>query len=205
METALYIGTAILTIAWSVWTYLTWSDRSRLEDYTGKRFYLIASPSGYFLLLALAGWWREVLGLPSVMGSVGVGCGALFYGFAAAALWAPVFRSRRITEDTLVGTLCIYLLACLSFASAYLLAWELAPAAFSFASGASESRTFADFVYFSFVTATTLGYGDMTPQQPIARLLTSFEAMIGPIYLAIMVARLVGMHISQSLKPSKRS
>lgn len=58
METALYIGTAILTIAWSVWTYLTWSDRARLEDYTGKRFYLIASPSGYFLLLALAGWQR---------------------------------------------------------------------------------------------------------------------------------------------------
>ncbi|UCF97018.1 MAG: hypothetical protein JSV89_17855 [Spirochaetaceae bacterium] len=58
METAFYIGTAILTIAWSVWTYLTWSDRSRLEDYTGKRFYLIASPSGYFLLLALAGWQR---------------------------------------------------------------------------------------------------------------------------------------------------
>jgi hypothetical protein len=58
MEMALYIGTAILTIAWSVWTYLTWSDRARLEDYTGKRFYLIASPSGYFLLLALAGWQR---------------------------------------------------------------------------------------------------------------------------------------------------
>jgi hypothetical protein len=58
MEMALYIGTAILTIAWSVWTYLTWSDRSRLEDYTGKRFYLIASPSSYFLLLALAGWQR---------------------------------------------------------------------------------------------------------------------------------------------------
>jgi hypothetical protein len=61
METALYIGTAILTIAWSVWTYLTWSDRSRLEDYTGKRFYLIASPSSYFLLLALAGWQRVQL------------------------------------------------------------------------------------------------------------------------------------------------
>ena len=61
METALYLGTAILTIAWSVWTYLTWSDRSRLEDYTGKRFYLIASPSGYFLLLALAGWQRVQL------------------------------------------------------------------------------------------------------------------------------------------------
>lgn len=58
MEMALYIGTAVLTIAWSVSTYLTWSDRSRLEDYTGKRFYLIASPSGYFLLLALAGWQR---------------------------------------------------------------------------------------------------------------------------------------------------
>ena len=152
-------------------------------------------------LLALAGWWREVLGLPSVMGSVGVCCAALFFGFAAAALWAPVFRSRRITEDTLVGTLCIFLLACLSFASAYLLAWELAPAAFSFAGGASGSHTFADFVYFSFVTATTLGYGDVVPVGTLIRSLVILQTVAGVLYVSIAVARLVALHAAGGEAP----
>ena len=58
METALYIGTAVLTILWSVWTYLVWSDKSALEEFSGRRFYLIAAPSAYFLLLALSGWQK---------------------------------------------------------------------------------------------------------------------------------------------------
>jgi len=61
METALYIGTAVLTILWSVWTYLVWSDKSALEEFSGRRFYLIAAPSGYFLLLALSGWQKTQL------------------------------------------------------------------------------------------------------------------------------------------------
>lgn len=57
-ETALYIGTGVLTILWSVWTYSLWSDKSALEEASGRRFYLIAGPSGYFLLLALSGWQK---------------------------------------------------------------------------------------------------------------------------------------------------
>jgi hypothetical protein len=89
MEMALYIGTAILTIAWSVWTYLTWSDRARLEDYTGKRFYLIASPSGYFLLLALAGWQRvQVIRLDLI--------GLAVYDILILLCWIPLLIARGL-------------------------------------------------------------------------------------------------------------
>ena len=51
--------------------------------------------------------------------------------------------------------------------------------------------------YFSFVTLTTLGYGDITPESMMARNLTIIEATIGQIYLTVLVARLVGLHISE--------
>lgn len=56
MDTIIYLGTAVFTVSWSVWTYLTWSDRARLPENSGLRFLLILGPSAYFLLIALAGW-----------------------------------------------------------------------------------------------------------------------------------------------------
>ncbi|MBN1835527.1 MAG: hypothetical protein JW820_06730 [Spirochaetales bacterium] len=58
METAIYLGTAALTILWSVWIYRVWSQRARLRESDAGRFYHIIAPSGYFVLLALAGWER---------------------------------------------------------------------------------------------------------------------------------------------------
>ena len=55
-----------------------------------------------------------------------------------------------------------------------------------------------DYVYFSFVTLTTLGYGDITPLTPVAQTLAWLEAVVGQLYLAILVARLVGLHIVHS-------
>ena len=58
METILYICTAALTIAWSVYTYIAWTDKERRGEYVLGRFFLIIGPSAYFLLLILAGWSR---------------------------------------------------------------------------------------------------------------------------------------------------
>ncbi len=58
-------------------------------------------------------------------------------------------------------------------------------------------------LYFSFSTLTTLGYGDIVPVSPLARMLTSVEAITGQLYLTVLVARLVGLHITESL--SQRS
>jgi voltage-gated potassium channel len=56
------------------------------------------------------------------------------------------------------------------------------------------------FSYYSFVTLTTLGYGDITPLTPVARSLSLLEAITGQLYIAILIARLVGIHIAQSMK-----
>ena len=58
METILYICTAALTVAWSVFTYIAWSDKERRGEYVVGRFFLMLGPSAYFLLLILAGWSR---------------------------------------------------------------------------------------------------------------------------------------------------
>ena len=58
MDTPIYLGTAALTILWSVWIYQGWSQRARLRESDTGRFYHIIAPSGYFVLLALAGWER---------------------------------------------------------------------------------------------------------------------------------------------------
>jgi hypothetical protein len=60
METILYVITALLAIAWSVYTYIRWSDRERRGEYVVGRFIHIIGPSGYFLLLVLAGWSRSL-------------------------------------------------------------------------------------------------------------------------------------------------
>ncbi len=59
-------------------------------------------------------------------------------------------------------------------------------------------------VYFSFVTLTTLGYGDIVPTSATARMLAAAEAVTGQLYLAVLVARLVGLHISQSPRDPRR-
>jgi hypothetical protein len=56
-------------------------------------------------------------------------------------------------------------------------------------------------LYYSMVTLTTLGYGDITPLNPIARMFAALESFIGQLYVAILVARLVGIQISQSREP----
>ena len=53
------------------------------------------------------------------------------------------------------------------------------------------------FLYFSFVTLTTLGYGDITPVHPLARSMATIEALTGQLYIAVLVARLIGLHIIQ--------
>ena len=112
-----------------------------------------------------------------------------------------VVRGTQVTLDTIVGSACGYLLLGLLFAMVCALIEWLAPGSYSMpapdagaAGGRYELRTL---LYFSFVTLTTLGYGDVQPLSNPARAMAVGEAVIGQLYLAILIARLVGMHISQ--------
>lgn len=117
----------------------------------------------------------------------------LFLALVAIRILAFVLRSRQVDLGIVLGSVCVYLLLALLWGTAYGLLERLHPGAFAYpsASGGGAGTTLQ---YFSFVTITTLGYGDVQPVIPIARALSVVEAVFGQMYLVILVARLVGLH-----------
>ena len=107
-----------------------------------------------------------------------------------------VLFTGSITSNDIVGAICIYMLLGLIWAILYLLLALTTPGAFNGLPQAPWLDNFAAAVYFSFVTITTLGYGDISPALPVARFLVIMEAIVGVFYMAILVASLVGVRMS---------
>jgi len=130
--------------------------------------------------------------------------GAGYSGFiliAIISMLRSVFKAREASADRIVGSICIYLMIGMFFAFVFATLDILDPNMFRFGFHATpEVYEFRQYLYFSYTTLTTLGYGDMIPLMPISRLLASIEAMVGPVYLAIMVAGLVGQYVSESFQ-----
>ena len=123
------------------------------------------------------------------------GVGALFFTSVALVLLTRIMSVHtRVTGELIAGSVAVYLLLGIVFAYLFELVNLISPGSFSFVDRPVLEDP--DFFYFSLVTLTTLGYGDITPLAPIARGLATLEALIGPLYLTVLVARLVGMRIS---------
>ncbi len=155
------------------------------------------------LLLAVpmfVGRWSSYFLADPVLLNAGYGFGAAFFLFNAATILSHILRQREVTGDMIYGAVCAYLLIGMSWAFAFSLMELLEPGSFVMATPdrASTGNVLPDFFYYSFVTLTTLGYGDITPVNPPARALSTLEAVVGQIYLTVLIARLIGLHISQS-------
>ncbi|MCP4288275.1 MAG: hypothetical protein GY792_28220, partial [Gammaproteobacteria bacterium] len=117
-------------------------------------------------------------------------------------LFKYVFETRIITRDVLYAAVAIYLLLGAVFVPAYglvdTLTFELSDgtlhAFVGGSTGADELFAWQDFIYFSYVTLTTLGYGDILPTTMVAKAAVAFEAIIGVMYLTIIMARLVSLY-----------
>jgi hypothetical protein len=156
-------------------------------------------------LAALAFAWSGHLSLDPAQAmlhdAIHHGLMMLFLGFAVAVILGNIFARRAISGDDVLGTICGYLLASGCFANAYALAEVFVPGSFSVAQESaalrdSHTRT-ALFNYFSMVTLTTVGYGDITPVRPPATAIAMLEAVFGQFYIAIVVAQLVGLRMAQ--------
>ena len=129
--------------------------------------------------------------------------GLAYFGFTAGDTCYWLLTRSRIGVNELAAAACIYLLLGLTGAFVFmLLDLTVPPAVVSIAGGefaemVPRPETFNGYVYFSFTTLTTLGYGDLVPAHPVSRAFATLEAILGQIFLAIMIARLVGLHISQ--------
>jgi voltage-gated potassium channel Kch len=121
---------------------------------------------------------------------------SLLYGFYGVALILPYVLSQRIvTLSVILGAICVYVFIGNVFATIYGFGAAVDPGVFDPPQDASATTT--GFGYFSFVTLTTLGYGDITPAAAWIRSVAVVEALVGQIFLVVLVARLVGMHIAQ--------
>lgn len=124
----------------------------------------------------------------------------VFLGLVIATLVAALLRADRVTTDTMLGGICVYLLLGVLWVSAFTLLETVAPGSVLLGgealSAQAEAFRYSELLYFSFVTLTTLGYGDVLPATAAARALAAGEAVIGQLYVAIFVARLVGLHLA---------
>lgn len=139
------------------------------------RWVALVAPSGALAI------WREASTLVSLL---------LF----AATVAAQVYRRGPVTHHRIQGAVAVYLLLGLIWANAYEILHLVQPGAFSGVLGA-EPPVPQTWNYYSFVTLTTMGYGDIAPVHPVARSLAIAEALTGQLFLAVTLARLVALHV----------
>ena len=167
--------------------------------------------------------WALILGLPAIamrivsaftedssrVNAVIVSLTALFIGFLIWNLLHDLSKGDRSTGERIFGALCAYIFIGLLFALIYSHMEFRQPGTFATSQAIlaedalTESNLFPIFTYFSFVTLTTLGYGDISPIAEHARTLAWFEALLGQLYLAVMVAGFVALHISESMQTKR--
>jgi voltage-gated potassium channel len=150
------------------------------------------------LPMFLSIWISHFVFLPQLR-LTGYGFGVLFLGYTAVLILRHVFQSREVTRDVIHGALVVYLLLGILGGFVFALLEGLRPGSFDIPGGMIEENRLL-FIYYSFITLTTLGYGDITPLTAPACSLSLLEAAFGQIYLAVLLARLVGIHISQTGK-----
>ena len=113
----------------------------------------------------------------------------------AVVVGVTVFGPGRVTFHRVVGAVLLYLLIALAFVSLFTLVGRLVPNAFSGLVIKDDQKMASNMIYFSFVTLTTVGYGDILPIHPFARSLCNLESIIGQLYPATLLARLVSLEI----------
>lgn len=120
----------------------------------------------------------------------------LFLLIAIGVTFHDVATDSEISANRIVGAVAVYLLLGVLWAVAYTVVDLVWPGSFQGFDSHAGPEWDSEWLYFSFVTMTTLGYGDISPVSPIARLLAYLQAIFGQLYIAILVAGLVSAYIS---------
>lgn len=141
-------------------------------------------------------WMGYFIKIPAV--EIAGNCfGIIFVGFTIHTIISYMLSQTDVTRDMIFAAVVVYLLMAVMWALIYLVIEGIHSGSFLIANEPLKQSRLA-FFYYSFVTLTTLGYGDITPQTPFAGCVSVLEAVIGQVYLVCQVAWLVGMHVSRS-------
>lgn len=163
---------------------------------TNRKFLVICTA---LALLAILSLWASHWFADRYLVVTSKGLDLVFMLLIITMILSYIFRAETITRETIAGAICAYLFIGLMWADVYAILETLVPGSFSTGSMSIEQVSsltprarLTHFGYFSFVTLSTLGYGDITPLTKPARNLSTMEAIVGQLYLAVLIARLVG-------------
>ena len=134
---------------------------------------------------------------------------ALCFGFTAGVVVHALMRQKQVSTDTILGGINAYLLVAYAFMFMHSAINMVDGGAYTIGGvplgehlrETSDVGGNSTLLYFSFTTLTTLGYGDIVPVDEFARLLTSIEAVLGQLYVAIFIGRLVALQVSAPARP----
>ncbi|MHC4340095.1 MAG: potassium channel family protein [Planctomycetota bacterium] len=167
---------------------------------SGKRRTLVIALALALPAIAL-GWIGHGFGSSGIIIAGGV-LYLVTIGYLVYVKVLHLFTARRVNFDLIAHALTGYLLLGIFWTMVYNLIWLADPAAFRGIE--AEGRQIVALLYFSFTTLTTLGYGDIVPLSRFARSIATLEAIAGPIYLTIVIARLVGLQVSTASPPEEK-
>jgi len=176
--------------------------------------YLISNATKHFIIgivlmlpTLLVIWGVKFIDLPQLEYAALIGS-VLFFCYICGLILVDIFRAKMVTLDIIAAGVCVYLFFGNICGFIYTIIGMADPNAFNVPAATASYigdriTDISSAMYFSFVTLTTLGYGDITPIDPFARSLAVLEAAAGQFYLTIFIASLVGVHISSSTNGGK--
>ena len=166
-----------------------WSLRSSGRAFSAAIAFVIA---GVVLNLLFAYYKQTVFQVYSTIALLA------FLFLATGTAMKQIAVGNNISANRIVGAICVYLMLGVIWALSYGLLEVIIPGSFGgLTEGTATVSWSPDWVYFSFVTMTTLGYGDVLPLTFFSRTLAYFEAIVGQFYLAVLVAALVGAYLTE--------
>ncbi len=135
------------------------------------------------------------------------GVAILYCAALAAYVLAEVFRATEVRRHQIEGAIAAYLLIGVAWSFGYNLVYLLRHDAYAFANPmlANDPESEGRFLYFSFVTLTTMGYGDITPTIATTEMMAVLEALVGQLFPSILLARLVSMELHHRLLREQRA
>lgn len=159
---------------------------------------IIAISIGSFAFLGI--WHSLIIETGVYLLVISVICQIAFYIYVIILILKSLFRAKQVNANTIYGAIVVYLLIGMSFSLLYSLIDGLVPGSFCFNSCESlnQQLNVFDFMYYSFTTLTTTGYGDIAAVSLYARAASNIEEVIGVMYVAIIISRFVSIYIVQS-------
>ncbi len=167
--------------------------------------------AGFLLFSAFLAWtistFRRENYMTGLM-SQSIADGLMFaaFVFTSALILKDVLKAGPVTSDKIFAAICVYLLMGIAWGLMYILLFLNNKAAFAFETMPVQEEQlddttflFSHFCYYSFVTMTTLGYGDIVPTSAFTRTFSWIQAVLGQLYIAVLIARLVGLHTQNAL------